>query len=37
MGALFGGEPLTLATLAGSGMVLSGVFLVLRRPMNTAR
>lgn len=31
IGALFGGEPLTLATLAGSSLVLSGVFLVLRR------
>jgi drug/metabolite transporter (DMT)-like permease len=31
IGALFGGEPLTLATLAGSSLVLTGVFLVLKR------
>jgi drug/metabolite transporter (DMT)-like permease len=31
MGAAFGNEPLTLATLAGSGLVLTGVFLVLKR------
>jgi drug/metabolite transporter (DMT)-like permease len=31
VGALFAGEPLTLATLAGSSLVLVGVFLVLKR------
>lgn len=31
MGALFGGEALTLATVAGSSLVLAGIFLVLKR------
>jgi len=31
VGALFGGEPLTLATAVGSTLVLAGIFLVLKR------
>jgi drug/metabolite transporter (DMT)-like permease len=31
VGALFGGEPLTLATTMGSALVLTGIFLVLKR------